>query len=149
MTIALLKRAIQDSPSSWDEGFVDAPYFPVKEYQDRLDQIAGKYGNQSVLRLEWGGAERVLSPTKWANGVPIENEWRPKHAMKRKHEYLIGVLVFIPIRRWIITQWQTPHQLQSDVDETFTDETGTSNLVGKKPREGDYTPLIYIGDHSV
>lgn len=140
---------IKDHWSQWTRDFVPAPDFDIESYQRKIDLIAGKSRDESILRLEWGGSGTVSKYTKWDSaGMPLEAELIPRHAIPRRNQ-ILDFIEHIPIRRWIITQRQEPEQYGygDDSDNTFTDEYGVVCKISEKPKSF-YTPLIYVGDHS-
>lgn len=140
--IITLKEVRKDPVYLWDTNFVPAPVFNVKEYQEKLDSIAGKSRGQSILKLIWGGAAFSVEYTKWEGHSPIASVRKPKFALYKK---VNGVEKYIPIRRWIIAQRQEAEQLE---EPTFQDERGVNKPLAPIQFE-DYSPYIYIGDHSL
>lgn len=147
--ITLAKSTIADHWSYWDEKFVPAPPFNVEAFQEKLDIIAGKSRDKSILRLEWGGNATVTRYTDWDGfGNPTHLEIRPRYAIPRRHK-ILDYEMYIPVRRWIITERMEYEQSRPDDDSdvTFTNENGIVCLGGKKEKE-TYLPYIYVGDHS-
>lgn len=150
--IVTAKATIKDHWKDWDDKLVSPPIFNREAYQKRINEITGlsKDGEHPILKLEWGGNEVADKTKQWDNqGTPIEVVKIPRHAIPRQSKIVEGVTLYIPIRRWIITQYTTKQQRRQgdNIDNTFTDENGVSCIAGDKEQYA-YTPLIYIGDHS-
>lgn len=134
----------------WDRHFEPKPVFDDQAYQEKLNAIAGFYNNMPILKLEWGGDTKVKKFNQWDEvGLPIEEIILPKYALKRPMIVDPTLIEYIPIRRWVIAQYQSPGQYNfgDDSDNTFTDERGINCLIDSKSSEGRYEPLIYVGDH--
>lgn len=149
MSLVTVKQAIKDYPGNWDITLVPPPPFNSQAYQNRLNEITGLSDGFPILKLEWGGNTTVKKNEKWdSQGMPILISTQPKHAIPRR-SLILEELQLVPIRRWIITQYQTKAQLRVDdnSDNTFTNEAGVNCIAGDKSQD-PYTPLIYIGDHT-
>jgi len=147
--ITLAKSAIKDHWSDWDEKFIPAPEFDVQSFQEKLNEIAGKSRGNPILKLEWGGDATVTKYTAWDSwGKPTNLLINPRFAIPRRHP-ILDYEMYIPIRRWIITERAEPEQTRpdDDFDNTFTDENGVVCKAGEKTVE-TYLPYIYVGDHS-
>lgn len=148
MTTAL-KTAMRDHWSSWPDEYCHAPdSFDRKAFQEKLDTIASKSRERSILRLEWGGEETVKKYSRWDTfGRPTHETIEPKYKLRRKSSS--GVTELIPVRRWIITELCEPEQygLGNNEDIKFENEDGFLCQATEKPKEW-YTPLIFVGDHS-
>lgn len=141
--------SFQDNYLDWTGQFVSAPPFDISAFQNQLNRITGLSRGLPILKLEWGCDAKVRKFSKWANGVPIESEDQPKFYFERYHPLILQVIK-VPVRRWVITQRTEPEQYGygDNSDNTFTDEYGSNNLLADKPKDGDYTPYIFVGDHS-
>lgn len=138
--VAIATHAITDRPSLWTTQFQAPPVFNIKEYQEKLDQIAGKtQQGEPVLRLVWGGSEWKLKAVAWDSwGTPIEWDRVPRHAFLSKDPLTFGRPV--PIRRWIIEENTDAGQLEAMGGKNH------GNL--QFTEKGFYTPYIIIADHS-
>lgn len=149
MSLVVAKSAIKDHWADWTESYVPAPPFNVKEYQEKLDDVCGVSRDVSIMKLEWGGDATIAKYTEWdAFGKPSRAEIVPRFAIPRTHA-TFGTRVYIPVRRWIISELKEPEQSlpDDDFDNTFTDEYGATCRVSEKPIY-QYVPYIYVGDHS-
>lgn len=138
-----------DDPAKWGAELNPPPSFDVLGYQEKLNQIAGLSRGKPIVKLFWGGNVTEKVWKEFANGIPTKFENEPLFHIKRPHPILLDYQK-IPIRRWILTQRTEPEQYGygDDSDNTVTDETGQTRLMGYKPKEF-YTPYIFIGDHSI
>lgn len=126
---------------------VPPPAFNIAVYQEKIDAITGKSRGEPILRLEWGGDAYITRHDVWDEfGQPLSSVKLPRFALSRTHPVDSSLVEYIPIRRWIITQRQEPEQIEHE-SNTFTDNRGVTCEIGDKPL-ADYTPLIYVGDHS-
>lgn len=145
--LLVAKSKWKDKPSTWDSAFVD-PYptgFNPIEYQEALNEIAGfsKHGKE-VLQVKWAGNYKSYDKLDGVGNPIIE----PKYKLVRQYITVSG-FYFVPIRRWIIEEHMTPEQLGvgDDEDILHTDEYNILRKVANKPKEGTYTPLVYVGNH--
>lgn len=143
----------KDNPKDWPAEYC-LPYgsFNVKNYQEKIDNIAGKSRGRSILRLVWGASQEIaiFRYSEWDSfGRAISEVREPKYKIRRDGA-LAGMILHVPVRRWIIEQLQEPEQYRIDEEEDtkFENEHGVTCKVAEKPTEM-YTPLIYVGDHSV
>lgn len=147
--ILTAKQAIRDHWRDWDESFVPAPVFDVAAYQERLTAIGGQVKGQPILKLEWGGDAFITKYSDWdMAGNPINEVKIPRFAIPRRHK-IMDYEMYIPVRRWIISEYKPPEQGRPDdnSDNTFTDTRGVTCIVANKPVH-QYIPYIYVGDHS-
>lgn len=152
--ILTTKHKWRDNPADWTTDYVPYPDgFGEREkeaYQTLINSITGLSRDKPILRLEWGGEEKVTRYDKWdSSGNPIHLIEEPKYKARRESRIIPGVYHFLPMRRWVIAQRQEPEQYGygDDSDNTYTDEFGVTKKPAEKPTEL-YTPLIFIGDHS-
>lgn len=141
--IIRLKEARKDPPSKWTADWaVPFTTFDVNDYQDKLNKIAGFSRGEPILKLEWGGTASYEVYTEWVHGSPLSSVLAPKYAIRR---IVNGVELKIPIRRWVIAQRAELEQLDRP---KFTDERGITKPMGELNRSGEYTPYIFVGDHT-
>lgn len=149
--ITVAKRAIKDYWGDWGEALTPPPTFNVPEYQEKLDTICGKSRGESIMRLEWGGNSTITQYTEWGiGGEPVKAAIRPRFAIPRTHPLLMNRM-YIPIRRWIITERSEAGQRKpwDNFDNEFTDENGVVCQAADKTHHGhEYVPYVYVGDHS-
>ena len=147
--ILIAKRAIRDHWSDWTTEFSQPPQFDVNTYQERLNTICGKSRGEPIMKLEWGGNATMTKYTEWDSyGTPTKADIVPRFALTRAHEFL-DLEIYIPIKRWIISERMEAEQLRPDdnSDNSFTNGYGVTCIASQKPKSF-YTPYIYVGDHS-
>jgi hypothetical protein len=145
-----VRAAIEDPVSGWTAEYSNPPMgFDREAYQKRIDAIAGTSRGRSILRLVWGGQEKVRFYDEWdEHNAPISERTEPKYKVRRWFRTVEGYEL-LPMRRWVIEQlyeWEQ-YGYGSDEGTTFTDEHGQVKKAFEKERDY-YTPLIYVGDHS-
>jgi hypothetical protein len=139
--------AWKDPPDRWPQQYSAPPEFDRAQYQQQLDSITGLSRERSILRLEWGGEERIMRYGAMDPGSPDPTGvvYEPKFKLRKT---IHGIQILVPFKRWVITQlaeWEE-YGYGDDSQTTFYDETGALRRAAEKPRDL-YTPLIYVGDH--
>lgn len=140
----------RDKPSTWTTDFVPHPSFDAEDFQKRIDRAAGLSRGNSIIKLVWGGDAKKRIFTKWEYlAAPVDYKDVPEFAFHRKAKNSVRAEK-IPIRRWFLTERHEPEQYaaDNDADAYFSDGSGYSKQLREKPREGFYTPLLLIADHS-
>lgn len=141
----------KDKPRDWGREFSPAPVFNVKEYQDKLNAIAGfTTTGEPVLKLFWGGDAASIKFTEWDLNIATKSELTPMFYYNRRNPISLDSYDQIPIRRWIVAEAAEPSQYRAedDSDTWFTDPDGVKRQKTLKPKNVFYRAWIVIGDHS-
>lgn len=146
--IITVRPAVKDHWRDWGREYSKPPdSFDREAYQERLDKIAGTSRGRSILRVVWGGEEKVKFYSEWSNGAPVAEIVEPKYKVRRRA--VLGGHELIPMRRWVIEQlyeWEQ-YGYGDDSGTTFTNERGETLKAFEKERDY-YTPLIFVGSHA-
>jgi hypothetical protein len=142
MSIESRASDLLNNPLKWGQYIPPPAEVDEKDFQKRIDQVAGvsPTSGMSVLKLVWG----------WHALVRLNGEWRQRYAF---HSVTLpsGDVVDIAVPRWFLEELLEPVQYWEEWEKTrWTVDERTQTVVdslGSPPPNGTYVAAFPIAQH--